>query len=360
MPADSLRARQTRGFRQTRRSMLGAAMAACLPGLWPLVPAVGQAKPRRLIDVHHHFHTLELMRWWGRDSLDPAWTTAGSLAAMDGAGVTTALLSVTQPGIWQASDAAGSVSMARSCNERMARTVRDHPGRFGFFLALPLPQVGASLAEIGYGLDVLKADGVGLLSSYDDKYLGDPAFAPVFQELNRRRAVVYVHPMAPRCCSTLVPGIPATAFEVPTDTTRTIESLLISGTLAHSSEIRFIFAHGGGTLPFVAERIIRVATQAPASPAPAGPARPSADALRTALRGLHFDTASVANPAAWAALTNFTSPNRILFGSDYPYQPMDANLGALRAMEQRFELGRADIEAIEYGNARQLMPARSA
>src|SRR5262249_14759272 len=158
--------------------------------------------------------------------------------------------------------------------------------------------------------DVLKGDGICLVSSYGLQYLGDPAFAPVMEELNRRNAIVYVHPMTPECCLSLVPGLPGAAgggFEVPVDTTRTIESLLYNGVFSTRKGVTWIFSHGGGVLPFIANRMSGAARNTPAGRAkvPEGPA--------VALGMLYLDTASVAHPAAWAALSTFTTSARIMF-----------------------------------------------
>jgi predicted TIM-barrel fold metal-dependent hydrolase len=342
-------------FSRTRRSVLLAAGSLWIPGA---LAAASQrsASPARagLVDVHHHWSNAQLLQWWNRNGTADEWAADKALAAMDEAGIGTAMLSVTQPGVWKRTEADGSVRLARTCNESMARVTQEHRGRFGFFATVALPMVPASVAEVGYSLDALKADGVGLLSSYDGKYLGDADFVPLFEELNRRRAVVYVHPAVPACCANLLPEVAATALEAPSDTTRTIESLLFAGTLARFSAIRFVFAHGGGSLPFLAGRIL-------------GAIEPNPSAQRSfltpynaraALAQLYFDCASVANPPAWAALTTFTTAQRILFGSDYPAHTMDAALGAVRAMEQRFGLARAESQNIECGNAQQLFAAR--
>jgi predicted TIM-barrel fold metal-dependent hydrolase len=346
---------------RSRRAVLRGIAAACLAAGLPSRPARAQSAARRaLVDVHHHWYSADLQRWWGRDTFDPNWTTAASLAAMDAAGVTTAMLSVTMPGIWKSGDVAGSVRLARLCNEQMIRTARDHAGRYGVIAAVPLPQIDASLEEIRYALDVLHADAVGLLTSYDSQYLGDPRFAPVFEELDRRRAVVYVHPMGPACCTMLVPGVGPGTLEAPTDTARTVESLLVSGTLSRLSGIQFVIAAGGGTLPFVGERMLAAAGQAGRSASAARQPDFAPDALRAALARLSIDTAGVTNPADWAALLNYTTPDRLLFGSDFANASDASCLEQLRAMQQRFGREAAETGAIEYGNAQRLFPRLTA
>ena len=347
LPRPALRSR-----RAVLRGMAGTCLSAGLP--WSSLRA--QPARRALVDVHHHWYSAELQHWWGRDRFDPNWTTAASLAAMDEAGVTTAMLSVTMPGIWKGSDVAGSVRLARSCNEQMAQTAHDHAGRYGVIAALPLPQVDASLEEIRYAFDVLHADAIGVLSNYDSQYLGDPRFAPVLEELDRRRAIVYVHPMAPACCTMLVPGVGPGTLEAPTDTARTVESLLVTGTLSRLSGMRLVIAAGGGTLPFVGERMLNAAIQAGRAAPEPQQAYFAPEALQAALGRLAIDTACVTNPADWAALMNFTTPARLLFGSDFPNATESSCLQQLRAMQQRFGLKAAEADAIESGNAQRLFP----
>jgi 6-methylsalicylate decarboxylase len=221
----------TPGFNMSRRRFVAGgiaglgAMAAGLDGVPPAAaqiaaPAVVAGKPHR-IDVHHHyippFHAefLTSRRDRGRP---PQWSVEMSIEEMDRNGIATAITSLAQPGVWFG-DVDEGRRLARECNEWGARMVRDHPGRFGLFVAIPLPDAEGSLREIEYALDVLKADGIGLFTSYRDKYFGDPSFAPVFDELNRRKALVYTHPIAPDCCKSLVPGVPASTIEYATDTT---------------------------------------------------------------------------------------------------------------------------------------------
>jgi predicted TIM-barrel fold metal-dependent hydrolase len=188
--------------------------------------------------------------------------------------------------------------------------VRDHPERYGFFATVAPPDVEGSLLEIQYALDVLKADGIALLSNYDDRWLGDDAFRPVLWELNRRKAVVFVHPTLAFGGRT-VPGLRSQIIEAPFDTTRTIVSLLFSGALSQCPDIRFVFAHGGGALPFLAGRISALSV-------PPGERR---DELNGLLKRLYFDTALIANDASMAALTTFAGPSQILFGTDVPFLP---------------------------------------
>jgi predicted TIM-barrel fold metal-dependent hydrolase len=343
-----------------RDFVLGAAASAVL-GLARHTPSHASPTAARklpLIDVHHHWYDMALLRSWGRDTLDPGWTTEASLATMDEAGVTTAMLSITMPGVWKSSDVAGSIRLARSCNEGMAQAVGDHPGRFGLIAALPLPQIDASLAEIDYAFSTLHADAIGVLSSYEGQYLGDPRFAPVLEELNRRRAVLYVHPMAPACCTGLVPAMGAGALEAPTDTTRTIMSLLASGTLSRLTDIQIVVGAGGGVLPFVGDRLIAGAVQAGAKAPSDQQALFSTEALRGALDRLYLDTAGITNAADWGAVMNFTTTARLMFGTDFPFNTSASCLAQLRAMERRFGLDASAAGAIEYGNAQRLFAKR--
>jgi len=207
------------------------------------------------IDVHHHVAAPEYVADLKARKQNPnmqvffAHTPTKSIEDMDRGGTATSLLSVNN--VWIGDDAR-AVKLARQCNDFSAKLVADHRGRFAMWGCLPMPVIDGSLKEIEYALDVLKADGIGMMTSYgDDKWLGDLIFLPVMEELNRRKAVVFVHPTAPNCCVNMVPGIPDPAIEFGTDTTRTIASLLFGGTLKRCPDIRFIFSHAGGTMPFL-------------------------------------------------------------------------------------------------------------
>ena len=221
-------------------------------------------KPRR-IDTHHHYYPpkylAESSKYHdGTVSHTPPWSAALSLSDMDKGGVETSILSISAPGVWFGDNAAARIE-ARECNEYGAQLARDHPGRFGLFASLPLPDVEGALREIDYSFGALKADGVVMMTNVNDQWLGDAAFAPVFNELNRRKAIVYVHPTVATCCRNLVPDVPGSMIEFGTDTTRTIASLLFSGTSARCPNIRFLFSHAGGTMPYITERFTRLAAR---------------------------------------------------------------------------------------------------
>src|SRR5215469_12161547 len=220
---------------------LGAGAIAGASGLIAQTPP-GGATPR--LDVHHHFANPELLKLMTDKKTQgyqfwQSYSPAKSIEDMDRGGVQASFLSVTTPGIWFGVDQE-TRRFARELNEYGAKIVSDYPGRFGLFAVLPFPNANACLEEIEYAFGTLKAEGVGLLTSYSNRWLGDPSFAPVFQELNRRKAIVYTHAQVPDCCQSLMPGIPDTTVEYNTDTARTIISLIESGRALECPDITFI------------------------------------------------------------------------------------------------------------------------
>ena len=213
-----------------------------------------------LIDVRHHFvppfyfsNNRERIAAAGGGRMHPAyasWTAEQALAAMDKEGVATAVLSLTTPGVWFG-DAQTAAQTARRVNEYGADLVRNHRGRFGLFAVIPLPHTESSVREIDYAFSVLKADGIGLMTSYDDKWLGDPPYEPVFEELNRRKAVVFVHPTTGLCCRTLLPDINPIMLEIPQDTTRAVANLSSD---SPDQTPRRLFRGSRRTVPAVAAR----------------------------------------------------------------------------------------------------------
>lgn len=335
-----------RSGRISRRMMLGGAVGA---GAMLATGARGRAASGPgIVDVHHHLappgYVSELIRRKLGERPTLEWTPEKSLADMDASGISTAMLSITTPGVWFGEDAA-AVELARICNEYGTRLKGDHPRRFGLFASLPLPDVDMSLREIDHALGTLKADGIGLMTSYGNKWLGDAAFAPVLDELNRRKAVVFVHPTAADCCRNLIAGVPASIVEFGTDTSRAIASLLFTGTASRCPDIKFIFSHAGGTMPFLIERYRRL----PLTDKNAAAKTP--EGVVTLLQRLFYDTAQAANPAAMAGLTKLVATDRIVFGTDFPFRHAADQLDGLARI-----FDEVDLHRIESANARAIMP----
>ena len=324
---------------------LGSLAAA---GLRPIGPALAQARPHR-IDVHHHIapptYVTEIA---GRKLILPPtrdWTPARSIEDMDKAGVATSITSVTTPGLSFA-DRDLARRLARECNEYATKLAADHPGRFGTFVMLPLPDVDGCLAELAHGLDVLKADGVSLFTSYGNKWLGDASFTPVMDELNRRGAVVYTHPRTADCCRNLIAGVPDPIIEYGTDTTRTIASLVFSGAASKYHNIKFIFSHAGGTLPFLTERFVRLPMLDKSLQArvPEG--------VLPELQRFYYDTAQAAHPMALASLLKLVSVSQVVFGTDYPFR---AGIDHVKGLTE-YGFSESDLRAIGRENALRLLP----
>jgi predicted TIM-barrel fold metal-dependent hydrolase len=293
------------------------------------------------VDVHHHFyapHVNAMLDARGElPTVSKAWSVENSLADMDRSNVDRALLSATP-------DADLSAAMARATNEYAATLVRQHPTRFGFFAALPIPDIDGCLEEIAYALDVLGAQGVGLFTSYGTTYLGDAALDAVFAELDRRKAIAYTHPTLNACCADIVPGIPPTAIEFGTDTTRAIASLVFGGTTVKYPHVRFIFSHGGGTMPFLIGRFVNLAKQ------PRMAAR-LPNGLMPELQRFYYETAQVANRGAMASLRELVPASQVLFGTDFPYRGAQEQLAGLRQCGFTGD----ELQAIEGPNLTRLL-----
>lgn len=331
--------------------LLSLSAGVALPGFASRpAAAMSDAVPgHKRIDIHHHLFSPSYVNELAKANQAPpivrGWSVARTLEDMEKAGVATAILSVTTPQVSFA-DAANAARISRESNEWAAQLSRDHPGRFGSFAMLPMQDTDAALRELEYALDVLKVDGIGLLTSYGDKWLGHPSFVPIMDELNRRKAILYTHPTAANCCRNLQTDIPPTVIEFGTDTTRTITDIVFSGTAARCPDLRFIFSHAGGTLPFLVERLIKMPVLDPklAVRVPNG--------VLHELKRFYYDTAWSANPMAMASLTRLVEVSQILFGSDYPYRSGEDHVKGLLD----YGFSQAEMRAIERGNALRLLP----
>jgi predicted TIM-barrel fold metal-dependent hydrolase len=345
------------GLTITRRGFVaGASAAAGLLSDSYLRRALAQTgQSNAIIDVHHHVSpptfvkALEKYKLGERPMLD--WTPAKSIEDMDRAGVVASISSITTPGVWFG-DRDEARALARECNDYGAKLVRDFPGRFGLFASLPLPNVDDSLKEIEYAFDTLKADGVGVMTSFGDKWLGDSSFTPVMEELNRRKAIVYTHPSVANCCRNLQPDVHYSVIELAADTTRAVASLMFSGTAARYPDIRYIFSHAGGTVPFIYQRFTGYPFLDKALGLGKDIAGKVPDGVLKTLQSFYYDTAQAAHPMAMQPLTKLVSAKQILFGTDYPFRTASDHVKGLADCGFSAE----ELTAIYRGNAQRLMP----
>jgi predicted TIM-barrel fold metal-dependent hydrolase len=228
--------------------------------------------------------------------------------------------------------------------------VARHPGRFGFFAALPLPDIEGSVREMDFALDVLKADGIAMFTSYGNRWLGDAVFRPVFEELNRRTAVVYTHPLTPDCCSAILPELSPGVVEYGTDTARTIASLVFNGVPAQFPDVRMIFSHGGGTMTSLIDRFVYEARRNPRA------AQNMPNGVLYELRRFFYDTAQVTSVGPMSALLKTVPLSQILFGSDFPFRDTREQIDGLRTSGA---ISDAELRTILTENAVRLLPRLS-
>lgn len=275
----------------------------------------------------------------------PAWSAGEHVAAMDRLGVATSLLSISSPGV-HLGDGATVVDLAREVNEEGRRAVVDHPGRFGLLAALPLPDVDAALAEIAHCCDRLDVAGFAVLTNVGGTYLGDPDLGPVFRELDRRRARLFVHPTSPPCWEHTSFGRPRPMLEFLLDTTRAVVDLVLGGVVARHPGIELIVPHAGAALAMVADRVSIFSLLLGVDP--------SVDVLRD-LGRLHFDLAGFPIPRQLDALLTLTTPSHLHYGTDYPFTP---EFAAEAARDRLAEVADpAGLLDVLHANTERLFPA---
>jgi predicted TIM-barrel fold metal-dependent hydrolase len=313
---------------------------------------IAQTNPRR-IDVHHHFQPPVDgnggLKWW---------TPEKSIEMMDKFGIAFAMMS--NPG------ASGSAydgtqkgnEAARRSNEFGAKLVSQYPKRIGLFAAIPMNNTDGALKEIEYALDTLKADGFQIGSSTGDKWPGDPQYLPIFQEIHRRKASVFIHPYVNKCCKTLMPGIPESVVEYDFDTTRCITSMLYNGTLSSCPDMKVIVNHSGAAVPMLAGRIKDRVPGAQTSNF--GTPKTNSDGINPKipkgvfyeLRKLYYECAHAAYPFPLAAMMKLAPSTQYLFGTDYPAEPMESTVDHLPENDLP-----ADIQRVmNRENAERLYP----
>jgi predicted TIM-barrel fold metal-dependent hydrolase len=307
----------------------------------------------RRVDVHAHYlppSYYRALQEAGVTMLDggipvPQWRVEDSLAMMDRHGVATQMLSVSSPSVYLFG-ADKAARLARAVNEEGAGYAEAYPTRFGLFATLPLDDAASSVGEIEHAFDKLGADGVVLMTNARGVYLGDRKFDPVFDALNARKAVVFLHPTSPACFEALAMGRPAPMIEFPFDTTRAAMNLVFSGTTQRCPDIKFILPHAGGTLPFLVQRIVGGGRR---SPNPMDPAAALAE-----MRRFYCDTAGAANVHAIPALLQLIPVSQILFGSDYPFTPEATVENFVKFLDETALFTAEDRIAIARENATKL------
>lgn len=327
----------------TRRDALAALGAAMTMPVLRATRAADAGQRRDIIDVHAHYQPTAI-RALNLPGPMNAWDLQKQIDDMDAAGVSRALLSVTTPGI----PATGEVGrrIARESNEYAAKLAADHGRRFGFFTCVPMDDLDAALSEVAYGFDVLKAQGVGLFTSYSGRWLGDAQFDPLFAELERRGAIVFVHPTSAACCTRLIPEVADTVIEYGTDTTRAIASYVYRGAAQRFAHVRMIWSHSGGTMPFLIERFDG-ADRSPAAKAQAP------EGFRASIARFWFDIAQSSNPVTTRALRSVVPTEHIVFGTDYPFR---SSLEHVQGLETGKVFNRRELAALYRGNLAKNLP----
>jgi aminocarboxymuconate-semialdehyde decarboxylase len=307
------------------------------------------------VDLHHH--VIPDFYWQASNEdgnaaggiTPPRWSLDGAIAYLDEAGIDVAVPSISTPGVHFGDDAAAR-NLARRVNEFLADIKRDRPDRFGAFAALPLPDVEGSLDQIAYAFDVLELDGVSMMTNAGGSYLGDSRFDPIFTELQRRAAVVFVHPTASPDPIAHTLRLPDSLLDYPVDTSRAIAKLHYSNTFARTPDIKYVFVHAGGTIPFVASRFAIVDEM------DVIPGVQERGAFADVLPRLYWDTASAFSDPVLHMLRSVTGRGNVLFGTDYPYPRDSISIGGLRQLQSTHELDDDERRGVLGATAARLIP----
>ena len=308
------------------------------------------------IDVHAHYLPAgypEELRKLGIDHPDgmpdfPKWSPELALETYDKLGIATGMLSVSSPGVCYG-DKATARRLARRVNEAGAESVAKHPRRFGLFASLPLPLLDESLEELTYAFDTLHADGIVLMTNAQGTYLGDARFEQIFKELNRRKAVAFIHPTSPTCWQQCAMGYPRPMIEFPFETARAVTNLIFSGTLERYSDISLITPHNGGTVPILASRINMIGSALRLGP-------PGTKDAMTYLRRIYYDTAIGGSKHTLSSLIQLADVSHIVYGSDWPWYREAGALETINELEHSECFDDKDRAAIYRTNAIRLLP----
>ena len=279
------------------------------------------------------------------------WSKEATLSFMDDADIDVAVLSVSTPGV-HTGNAAKAQTLARRCNEFAAELVSARPNRFASFACLPLPDVDASLQELSYAIDVLGLDGFVLFTNSTGVYLGDAVLEPVFEELERRQAVVFVHPNPSPDAVAHSLGLPDNVLDFPTDTNRAVAQMHYTNRFARTPNVKYIFSHAGGSIPYLAARFAIIDEM---GFVPGGEQRGTAADM---FRRMYWDTALAASDAVLRMLRDIAGISQILYGTDFPYQRRDLAVRSKQSILHSSALDDSERRAILGDNVSRLLPRR--
>jgi 6-methylsalicylate decarboxylase len=283
----------------------------------------------------------------------PRWSFETAVGYLDEAQIDAAVVSISTPGVHFGDDAAARL-LARRVNEFLAETRVRRPDRFGGFASLPLPDLDGALEELAYALDVLELDGVSLMTNNGGAYLGDSRFDALFEELQRRGTVVFVHPAPSPDPIAHTLGLPDALLDYPADTARAIAKLHYSNTFARTPDVKYLFSHAGGTLPYVASRFAIVDQMGVI------PGAEERGSIGDSLARLHWDTASAFSDPVLHMLRSVAGLHNLVFGSDYPYPRDEISIGGLRHLRNTQELTSEEREGMLSATAARLVPRLAA
>ena len=352
-----------------RRDMLRlsarATAAFAAASFWPMTWAVGSNIPQlkyksipkpNFIDVHHHLIPDRYRKALAARNIKtaggvplPQWGPAQSKSLMNRNGIAIAILSISSPGVHFGVDSAAR-DLARQCNDYCAEVISNNPSRFGAFATLPLPDVKGSLKEVEYALDTLELDGAAMLASQSDgTFLGDKKYDDLLAELDKRKAVVFIHPTVHPTSKDLSLNIPGSIIEFPFDTSRAAFNLVWTGAAERYPNIRYILSHAGGTVPFLAWRFSLLDYYP-------GFFERVPDGAMAYLKRFYYDLALAANPHALRSLQELVGPEQVLYGSDNPFAPPQLTADGVDYIEKYDGYSDEDRKLIYRSNALKLFP----
>jgi len=310
----------------------------------------------KIIDVHSHpILPFGQGAPVGPGQKQPDWSVESALSYMEEHDIAACVLSDPDSANHATGQAARDI--ARRVNETLADIISRHPSRFGAVATLPGQDADGAVAEIGYALDTLKLDGVSTSTSINDVYLGEPQFDPYFEELNRRGATLFVHPTFTKTSLALLIGLNPSVLEFMFDTTRMIANMVATGTKKRFSNIKIISSHGGGTIPYLVNRIQMLEHAFGVAP---GRLELSPEEIREGIASFYYDLTATTSEAQLGAILKLVPASQLVMGLDFPLMPKSTFAPAIADIGRYPAFNKGDLQSLSYGNAGRLFSALKA